>query len=197
MSIFDTIHINLLTLIIPNFDEKVKKLFCSQPEISPGAEGTDPAWAGGRTGTNPFQTQCPGIRADKGPFPGGLSGHFQFFGISIDSLIRVDLRTLGELKLRELEAGNDVYMRGGNLRVLAISVDKGNQENVEYVPIKAKAGYLSGYNDPEFIASLPRFSLPNLPRQGTYRIFPTVGDSMLPIPGEATSSPGIRMTGQP
>ncbi|SEJ66247.1 Helix-turn-helix domain-containing protein [Cyclobacterium xiamenense] len=119
----------------------------------------------------------------KAPSPEDFLGISSYFGISIDSLIRVDLRTLGELKLRDLEAGNDVYMRGGNLRVLAISVDKGNQENVEYVPIKAKSGYLSGYNDPEFIASLPRFSLPNLPRQGTYRIFPTVGDSMLPIPG--------------
>ncbi|MDN3690482.1 XRE family transcriptional regulator [Cyclobacterium jeungdonense] len=118
----------------------------------------------------------------KAPSPEDFLGVSGFFGISIDSLIRVDLSKLGELKLRDLEAGNDVYIRGGNLRVLAISVDKGNNENVEYVPIKAKAGYMSGYNDPEFIASLPKFSLPNLPKQGTYRIFPTVGDSMLPIP---------------
>ena len=44
----------------------------------------------------------------------------ELFGISIDSLIRVELSKLGELKLRDLEAGNDVYIRGGNLRVLAI-----------------------------------------------------------------------------
>lgn len=119
----------------------------------------------------------------KAPSPEDFLGISGYFGISIDSLIRVDLSKLGELKLRELEAGNDVYIRGGNLRVLAISVDKGNNEHVEYVPIKAKAGYMAGYNDPEFIASLPKFSLPNLPKQGTYRIFPIVGDSMLPIPG--------------
>ncbi|HSI76260.1 MAG TPA: XRE family transcriptional regulator [Lunatimonas sp.] len=119
----------------------------------------------------------------KAPSPEDFLGISGFFGISIDSLIRVDLTKLGELKLRDLEAGNDVYIRGGNLRVLAISVDKGNNEHVEYVPIKAKAGYMAGYNDPEFIASLPKFSLPNMPKQGTYRIFPTVGDSMLPIPG--------------
>src|SRR5690606_4323568 len=35
---------------------------------------------------------------------------------------------------------------------------------------------------PEFIASLPKYSLPNLPKQGTFRIFPTEGESMLPIP---------------
>jgi len=119
----------------------------------------------------------------KAPSPEDFLGISGFFGISIDSLIRVDLTKLGELKLRDLEAGNDVYIRGGNLRVLAISVDKGNNEHVEYVPIKAKAGYMAGYNDPEFIASLPKFSIPNQPKQGTYRIFPTVGDSMLPIPG--------------
>src|SRR3546814_7467339 len=72
---------------------------------------------------------------------------------------------------------------GGNLRVLAISVDKSNNENVEFVPVKAKAGYASGgYSDPEYIAGLPRFSIPNLPRNGTYRIFPITGDSMLPVP---------------
>jgi transcriptional regulator with XRE-family HTH domain len=105
----------------------------------------------------------------------------ELFGISIDSLIRVELSKLGELKLRELEAGNDVYIKGGNLRVLAISVDRDNNENVEYVPVKAKAGYRAGYNDPEFIATLPKYSLPNLP-SGTFRIFPTTGDSMIPIP---------------
>lgn len=105
-----------------------------------------------------------------------------YFKISIDTLLKVKLAQLGELKLRELEAGNDVYMAGGNIRVLAITVDKNDRENVEYVPVKAKAGYKAGYNDPEFIASLPRYSFPDLPRTGTFRMFPTVGDSMLPIP---------------
>lgn len=105
-----------------------------------------------------------------------------FFRISIDSLFKVDLFKLSELKLRELEAGNDVYMTGSNLRILAITVDKDNRENMEYVPIKAKAGYSSGHNDPEFLAALPRFTMPNLPKETTYRMFPTKGDSMLPIP---------------
>ena len=80
--------------------------------------------------------------------------------------------------MRALEAGNNVYISGGNLRVLSITVNSDNKENVEYVPVKAKAGY----NDPEFIASLPRYSLPNVPKNGTYRIFSITGDSMLPIP---------------
>ncbi|WP_316835023.1 XRE family transcriptional regulator [Pedobacter nutrimenti] len=106
----------------------------------------------------------------------------EYFKISIDSLLRIDLSRLGELKLRELEAGNDVYMMGGNLRVLAITVDKDNKENAEYVPIKAKAGYRAGLNDPEYVGTLPKFTLPNLPIGWTYRMFPTTGDSMLPIP---------------
>jgi transcriptional regulator with XRE-family HTH domain len=106
----------------------------------------------------------------------------EFFKVSIDSLMKVDLTKLGELKLKELMAGNDVYVTGSKIRVLAISVDKDNRENAEYVPVKAKAGYIAGYNDPEFIAGLPKFSLPNLPKTGTFRMFPTTGDSMLPIP---------------
>jgi len=118
----------------------------------------------------------------KSPQPEDYLNFSNFFKISIDTLLKIDLSKLGELKLRELEAGNDVYIRGGNLRVLAISVDQSNNENVEYVPVKAKAGYMAGYNDPEFIASLPKYSIPNLPAQGTFRIFPSVGDSMLPVP---------------
>ncbi|MBE9597805.1 helix-turn-helix domain-containing protein [Pedobacter sp. MC2016-24] len=105
-----------------------------------------------------------------------------YFKISIDSLLRIDLGKLGSLKLRELEAGNDVYIKGGQIRVLAITVDQHNKENLEYVPVKAKAGYQSGFNDPDFIATLPKFSLPNLPDGKTYRMFPIAGDSMLPFP---------------
>jgi len=78
----------------------------------------------------------------------------------------------------------DVYTSGNKLKIraLAITTDKENKENTEYVPVKAKAGYRAGYNDPEFIASLPKYSIPNVPGNGTYRIFPISGDSMLPIP---------------
>jgi transcriptional regulator with XRE-family HTH domain len=118
----------------------------------------------------------------KSPQPEDYLNFSEFFKISIDTLLKINISTLGEIKLRDLEAGNDVYIRGGNLRVLAISVDATNNENIEYVPVKAKAGYMAGYNDPEFIASLPKYSLPNLPAQGTFRIFPSIGDSMLPVP---------------
>ena len=118
----------------------------------------------------------------KNPTAADLLKFSEHFKISIDALMKVDLSKLGEMKLRELIAGNDVYLSGGQLRVLAITVDKTNKENVEYVPVKAKAGYASGHNDPDFIAALPKYSIPNLPKGGTFRIFPISGDSMLPIP---------------
>lgn len=117
----------------------------------------------------------------KSPGPEDLLKYSQYFKMSIDTLVKIDLSKLGELKLRELEAGSDVYLRGGQLRVLAITVDKSNKENIEYVPVKAKAGYARGFNDPDFIATLPKFNLPNIPK-GTFRMFPIMGDSMLPVP---------------
>jgi transcriptional regulator with XRE-family HTH domain len=92
----------------------------------------------------------------KAPQPEDLINCSNTFKISIDSLLKVELSKISELKLRELEAGTDIYLQGGNLRVLAITVDKDNKENMEYIPVKARAGYQAGYNDPEFLAALPR-----------------------------------------
>src|ERR1700740_3349353 len=67
-----------------------------------------------------------------------------------------------------------------NLRVLSISVDKEDNENIELVPTKAAAGYLNGYADPEYVVALPKLYLPMF-KQGTYRAFEIKGDSMLPL----------------
>ncbi len=121
----------------------------------------------------------------KSPQPEDFLKYSQYFKISIDSLIKIDLAKLGELKLRELQAGNDVYMTGSKIRVLAITVDQKNKENIEYVPIKAKAGYAAGCSDPEYLAGLPKISLGNLSKHGTLRMFPITGDSMLPVPADS------------
>lgn len=68
-----------------------------------------------------------------------------------------------------------------NLRVLSITVNQEDNENIELVPVKASAGYLNGYGDPEYVAALPKFNLPIF-RNGTYRAFEIKGDSMLPLP---------------
>ena len=52
---------------------------------------------------------------------------------------------------------------------------------VHFVPIKAAAGYMVGYNDPTFIDELNTFTLPML-TSGDYRAFEIMGDSMLPTP---------------
>ena len=52
---------------------------------------------------------------------------------------------------------------------------------ISVVPVKAAAGYLAGYADPEFVDELNTFTLPML-APGQYRAFEIVGDSMLPTP---------------
>lgn len=105
-----------------------------------------------------------------------------YFGISIDTLLRVDLRKLSEFQLSELERGNDVYIRGTHLRILSKTTDHLDTENIELVPEKAKAGYMTGYADPEYINELSKFQLPFLSKNKKYRSFQITGDSMLPIP---------------
>lgn len=91
------------------------------------------------------------------------------FDVSIHELI------LNDLSFNELEVA-----RNKGLRVLAISVDNDNNENIELVDTKAEAGYLDSFNDPEYIRELPKISFPNIP-QGTFRGFEIHGDSMLPM----------------
>ena len=106
----------------------------------------------------------------------------RYFNLSVDTLLKVDIANLSESQLGELERGYDAYVKGGNLRVLATTVDSDNEENIELVSEKAKAGYATGYADPEYIGELPRFKLPFLSDKRKYRTFQLKGDSMLPIP---------------
>lgn len=82
----------------------------------------------------------------------------QYFKISVDVLLTVDLSRLGSLKMRELEAGNDVYITGSKIRILAATVDKDNKEQVD-VAVKAKAGYRPGLVIPNIL-----FRCHDLPR---------------------------------
>lgn len=62
---------------------------------------------------------------------------------------------------------------------LVVTMDTSGRENVVLVPAKARAGYLTGYGDPEFIKTLPTYSFPAL-RAGTYRAFEVEGYSNFP-----------------
>lgn len=60
-----------------------------------------------------------------------------------------------------------------------ITVDTQGNENIVYIPVKARAGYLVGYGDPEFISELPVYRLPGF-NNATYRMFEVEGKSMSP-----------------
>jgi transcriptional regulator with XRE-family HTH domain len=104
-----------------------------------------------------------------------------YFNISLDALIKYKLDALSEFQFSQIEKGFDIDITGNKLRLLTISVDNEGEENIEMIPVKAQAGYTNSYGDLDFIASLPKFKLPFLPKNKTYRSFQIKGDSMLPI----------------
>ncbi len=94
-----------------------------------------------------------------------------YFKLPIDMLLRNDLT----------KATDTSFIDIGNQRILfPITVDNDNNDLIEVVPIKASAGYLAGYDDPEYIEQLEKIKLPFLPT-GKHRAFPIKGDSMLPM----------------
>ncbi|WP_299015887.1 LexA family transcriptional regulator [uncultured Polaribacter sp.] len=95
----------------------------------------------------------------------------KYFKIPIDIIVKNDLTKATDVSFIEV----------GNKRVLfPISVDSDNENLIEVVPSKASAGYLLGYDDPEYIEQLEKIKLPFLPT-GKHRAFPIKGDSMLPM----------------
>jgi transcriptional regulator with XRE-family HTH domain len=93
----------------------------------------------------------------------------EVFKISVDQLIGYDAGQQKE---------NDKYSRGRDVRI--VTIDSHKKDNIELVPHKAAAGYMTGFADPEFVKELPKFKLPML-SHGSYRAFEISGDSMLPI----------------
>lgn len=102
-----------------------------------------------------------------------------YFGITVDELVSEKI-TDKWLDERDKKKEKENEIKAGNLRVLSITVDQNDNENIELVPVKASAGYVNGYSDPEFVKELPKFHLPML-QGGTFRAFEIKGDSMLPI----------------
>lgn len=88
------------------------------------------------------------------------------FKLSLDELL---LQDLSEVK------GSTYIEQRRKLKSAVQSV------SIQFVPVKAAAGYLAGYADPDFVDELNTFTLPML-APGQYRAFEIVGDSMLPTP---------------
>ncbi|AWG27185.1 S24 family peptidase [Flavobacterium kingsejongi] len=76
---------------------------------------------------------------------------------------------------------NEVFLhKNGSSQVpKVVTVDNSGKENIVLVPVKAAAGYLNGFGDPEFIQSLPTYSIPNI-QNGVFRMFQVNGHSMYP-----------------
>ena len=98
-----------------------------------------------------------------------LQKYASFFKIDFEKLLNQPLQDQ-----QSPQKNNDAF------KVLALTVDAAGEENIEFVPVKAQAGYLSSYGDPLYIKELPKFQLPFL-KGKTYRAFEIEGDSMLPL----------------
>jgi len=96
----------------------------------------------------------------------------------LENMCSIFKLSLDELLLKDLAAtktGGSYLDKRRQMKMAAATQD------IQFVPVKAAAGYLAGYADPEFIDELNTFTLPML-APGHYRAFEIMGDSMLPTP---------------
>ena len=91
----------------------------------------------------------------------------EIFKVSLDELL---LQNMAETQ------GSSYLAKRRQMKMMSME-----RNIIHFVPVKAAAGYLSGYADTEFIDELNTFTLPML-TGGSYRAFEIIGDSMLPTP---------------
>lgn len=92
----------------------------------------------------------------------------QYFNVALDDLLK---HQMCQLQGKSIDR---------DFKVLAVTVDSTNRQNIELVDVKAEAGYLQSFQDPQYIRQLPRMYVPKM-HQGSYRAFEIRGDSMLPV----------------
>ncbi len=105
-----------------------------------------------------------------------------YFGISLDDLLSKKMEEIiksGQKDIALKAAFAQQPPAGYSSIPKVITVDNSGNDNIIYVPVKARAGYLLGYGDAEFMESLPTFRLPGL-SNSTYRMFEVEGPSMSP-----------------
>ncbi|MFT3911213.1 MAG: XRE family transcriptional regulator [Ferruginibacter sp.] len=90
------------------------------------------------------------------------------FKLSLDELLLKDVSNINN--------SNSYLMKRRQQKMMTAE-----RNVIHFVPIKAAAGYMTGYADSEFIDELNTFTLPML-SGGNYRAFEIIGDSMLPTP---------------
>lgn len=99
-----------------------------------------------------------------------------YFHLAVDALVRGDLSKTDPETLINI---------GKNRILFPIQVDKNNNDLVEVVPVKASAGYLNGFSDPDFVQDLSSINLP-FKIVGKHRAFGIKGDSMPPLKDGST-----------
>ena len=84
----------------------------------------------------------------------------EFYNISVDSILKNDFSTFSAAQWSKITNSWKSSATGSKLRILTAQVSENNEELIEMIPAKAKAGYALGYADPEFIKDLPTIRLP-------------------------------------
>lgn len=102
------------------------------------------------------------------PPPEILLALSRYYLVSIDILLSIDVRKIPIADLLKLE---------NNRFLMPVQVDSDGENKIEVVSEKAKAGYLPGSVNQEYVEELQSMSFPGL-RNGKYRTFPIGGDSM-------------------
>jgi len=100
-----------------------------------------------------------------------------FYGVTLDMLLSKNLSKESIIDSDIPKTNIKTIPFSGMPRI--ITVDQGGNDNIIYVPVKARAGYLNGYGDTEFMETLPTFRLPGL-NNATFRMFEVEGPSMAP-----------------
>jgi transcriptional regulator with XRE-family HTH domain len=105
----------------------------------------------------------------------------RLFEISVDELVKNDFTQFETNDWSRMERSWKEKISGSHLRILTSVVNEKNEEVIELIPEKARAGYVSNFEDQQFLQELPRFQLPFLPKDRKYRAFSIDGDSMPPL----------------
>jgi len=103
------------------------------------------------------------------------------YEVTVDDLVKSDFSLFGDGEWRRMERSWKDKISGSHLRILTSIVNDKNEEVIELIPEKARAGYVSNFEDHHFLQELPRFQLPFLPKDKKYRAFSIDGDSMPPL----------------
>jgi len=96
-----------------------------------------------------------------------------YFHIDIESFINTDLSIPREVPKKIEKFTNSLQMPK------VVTIDSFGNNNIALVNVRARAGYLNGYGDAEFIEKLPSYNLPGLGNK-TLRAFELEGNSMNP-----------------